>query len=149
MASADPSRSKPNDEEALIVMRALRLEDFFPEFTGEQCGKIFPRSGVAAYAPGDYVLEQDESGRDLFVIVDGSVTVTQSMGSAAAELGTLGPGAVLGEIALIREGLRTASAIASVPTRAFRLMYDDMGYVLENNPMLATHLQNLARERGA
>jgi CRP/FNR family transcriptional regulator/CRP/FNR family cyclic AMP-dependent transcriptional regulator len=147
MASADPPRLSPGDEDALVVARALRLEGFFPEFTGEQCCRIFPRSGVAQYAAGDYLIEQDESGRDLFVIVEGAVSVTQNMGSAAAELAKLGPGALMGEMGLLGEGLRKASAIAAVPTRAFRFVYGDMAYVIANNPLLATHLECLAKER--
>ena len=147
MASADPPRTTASDDDASIVARALRLEDFFPEFTGEQCGKLFPHSGVALYASGDFLIEQEESGRDLFILIEGSVTVTLSMGSAAAQVATLGPGALMGEIALLREGLRTASAIAALPTRAFRLVYEDMGYILKNNPVLAAHLQSLAKER--
>ncbi|MBI5246202.1 MAG: cyclic nucleotide-binding domain-containing protein [Elusimicrobia bacterium] len=149
MASADPPRVRPSDDDALIVMKSLRLEDFFPELSGEQCAKLFPRSGVGDYAAGDFLIEQDEAGRDLFVVVEGAFTITKSMGSAAAELATIGPGAVLGEIALIREGTRTASAIAAGPARAFRLAYADMDYILANNPKLAMHLQNLAREREA
>ena len=149
MASADPPRIKPSDEDALIVMKALRLNDFFPELNGDQCAKLFPRSGVGDYAAGEYMIEQDETGRDLFVVVEGAFTITKSMGSAAAELATIGPGAVLGEIALIREGTRTASAIAAGRARAFRLAYADMDYVLANNPELAMHLQMLAKERGA
>lgn len=147
MPSANPARAVPNDPEAAVVARALRLETFFPEFTGELCAKIFPRSGVCDYAPEEFVIEQGESGRDLFVILAGSVSVTISMGSAGAEVATLGEEALLGEVALLRDGLRTASARAIIPTRAFRLMFEDMGYVLQNNPDLAEHLQGLARQR--
>jgi CRP-like cAMP-binding protein len=50
-------------------------------------------------------------------------------------------------MALLRDGTRTATAAAVGPTRAFRLLYQDMGYVLQNNPALAAHLQGLAKER--
>lgn len=147
MAAANPARCPATDAEALLVAEALVLESFFPEFTGEQCGKIFPRSGVGAYAPGDLLIEQGDSGRDLFVVLDGSVSVTQTMGSAGAEVAVLGASAVIGEVALLSDGLRMASATAIVPTRAFRLMFEDMGYILQNNPELAVHLRNLAKVR--
>lgn len=130
-----------------MIARVLRLAGFFPEFTGELCAKIFPRSGVCGYAPDEYVIEQGETGRDLFVLLDGSVSVTISMGSAGAEVATLGAEALIGEVALLRDGFRTASARAVAPTRAFRLMFEDMGYILQNNPELASHLQGLAKQR--
>ncbi len=147
MPSANPARNAPSDSEAAVVARVLRLDSFFPEFTGDQCAKIFPRSGVGVYEPNELVIEQGESGRDLFVLLDGSVSVTLSMGSAGAEVARLGPEALLGEMALLRDGFRTASAMALVPTRAFRLMFEDMGYILQNNPELAAHLQGLAKQR--
>lgn len=147
MPSANPARAVPSDPEAAVVARALRLETFFPEFTGEQCSKIFPRSGVCDYAADEFLIEQGESGRDLFVLLAGTVSVTISMGSAGAEVATLGEEALLGEVALLRDGTRTASARAIVPTRAFRLMFEDMGYILQNNPELAVHLQGLAQQR--
>jgi len=147
MPSANPERSPATDADAEVVSGALLLESFFPEFTGELCAKIFPRSGVSSYAPGEALIEQGESGRDLFVLLEGSVSVTVSMGSAGAEVATLGAPAVLGEVALLRDGLRTASATAIAPTRAFRLMFEDMGYILQNNPELAVHLKNLAKVR--
>lgn len=147
MASANPACVAPSDPEAALVARVLRLVGFFPEFNGEQCAKIFPRSGVSAYASDELLIEQGETGRDLFVVIDGSVSVTVSMGSAAAEVATLGCEALIGEVALLRDGLRMATVRALMPTRAFRLMFEDMGYILQHNPELAAHLQGLAKER--
>lgn len=147
MPSANPARNPPSDADAEVVYRCLRLAGFFPEFTGEQCAKVFPRSGVSSYGPGDLLIEQGETGRDLFILLEGTVSVTLSMGSAGAEVAKLGVEAVLGEVALLRDGTRTASAHAIVPTRAYRLMFEDMGYLLQHNPELAQHLQGLAQER--
>ncbi len=149
MASANPARAVASDAEAVLVSRALRLEGFFPEFSGELCSKIFPRSGVGVYAAGEFVIEQGERGRDLFVILEGSVSVTLSMGSAGAQVATLGVSAILGEVALLRDGLRTATAMALGPTRAFHLVFEDMGYILQNNLDLATYLQGLAQDRAS
>lgn len=147
MPSANPVREPASDADAVVVARALRLESFFPEFNAELCGKVFPRSGVSVYAPGDYLIEQGETGRDLFVLLDGGVSVMLSMGSAGAQVATLGAESLLGEVALLRDGTRTASAVAAGPVRAFRLVYEDMGYVLQNNPELAEHLKGLAKQR--
>ena len=147
MSSANPPRSVPSDADAAVVARALRLESFFPEFNGELCAKVFPRSGVALYDAGAMLIEQGETGRDLFVVLSGRVSITLSMGSASAELAALAAESLLGEVALLRDGTRTATAVATIPTRAFRLVFEDVGYVLQNNPELAAHLQGLAKQR--
>jgi CRP-like cAMP-binding protein len=92
---------------------------------------------------------QGDGGRDLFLLLSGRVSIVQELGSMAAELATLEAGAVVGEVALLRDGVRTASAVALAPTRAFRLVFDDVGYVLKNNPPLHAHLEELARRRTA
>ena len=126
MASANPQRVAASDADAAIIAAVLRLQTFFPEFSGELCSKIFPRSGVGQYSAGDVLIEQGEAGRDLFVLLDGSISVTLTMGSAGAEVATLGAEELIGEVALLRDGMRTASAMALVPTRAFRLVFVDM-----------------------
>jgi CRP-like cAMP-binding protein len=75
--------------------------------------------------------------------------VVQEMGSMAAELATLEAGVVVGEVALLRDGVRTASIVAMAPTLVFRLAFEDVGYVLQNNPPLHAHLEDLAKRRTA
>jgi CRP-like cAMP-binding protein len=111
--------------------------------------KVFPRSAVEEYAPDERLVQQGDPGRDLFLLLSGRVSVVQEMGSMAAELATLEAGVVVGEVALLRDGVRTASIVAVEPTLAFRLAFEDVGYVLKNNPPLHAHLEELARRRTA
>ena len=149
MASTSPPRVPAGDDDALIIARALRLEDFLPEFNGQLCGKLFARSGVCVYEPGAFLIQQGEKGRDLFVLLEGRVTVTKNMGAASRQVNELGPEAVLGEIALLHDGTRTASVVALMSTRAFRLVNEDLSYVLEYNPELAVHLEELIEQRSS
>lgn len=142
-----PQRQPVDDAAALAVYDAFRLAGFFPEFNGELCAKVFPRSAVELYRTDERLLVQGDGGRDLFLLLSGRVSIVQELGSMAAELGTLEAGSVVGEVALLRDGVRTASAVALAPTRAFRLVFEDVGYVLENNPPLHAHLEELARRR--
>jgi CRP-like cAMP-binding protein len=136
-----------NNDVASAVSRALKLEDFFPEFEAEHLQKLFPRSGLYRYAPETTIIKQGEPGRDLFVVYAGSVRIQQSFGTAAASLDTLGPGALIGEIALLRDGLRTASVVASEDAQVFRLVFEDLQYILKNNAALGDHLRGLAEKR--
>jgi CRP-like cAMP-binding protein len=144
-----PRRLTVDEVAAQAVNTAFRLEEFFPEFNGELCMKVFPRSAVEEYAPDERLVQQGDPGRDLFLLLSGRVSVVQEMGSMAAELATLEAGVVVGEVALLRDGVRTASIVAVEPTLAFRLAFEDVGYVLKNNPPLHAHLEELARRRTA
>ena len=142
-----PPKPPTADEVAPAISRALKLDGFFPEFKGEHLTKLFPRSGLFAYPRETPVMQQGEAGRDLFIVYAGSVRVQQAFGSAAAELCTLGPGTLLGEIALVQDCPRTATVVASVDSQIYRLVFQDLLYVLKNNAELAEHLRALALQR--
>jgi Cyclic nucleotide-binding domain len=62
---------------------------------------------------GEALMQQGESGRELFLLLDGIVDVEVD-GDEVAEIG---PGALLGERALLEGGTRTATAWATTPVR--------------------------------
>ena len=62
---------------------------------------------------GDTLVEQGEPGNELFLLFDGVLEVERD-GRVVAEVG---PGAILGERALLEEGLRTATLRALTPCR--------------------------------
>lgn len=149
MASADPQRLPVDEATAEAVSRAFKLEGFFPEFTAEHCMKLFPRSGVQHFRAGEALIEQGETGRDLLLILAGSASVRVGIDAMSAELNRIADGAVLGEMALLADGVRSATVSAATPVFAFRLAFEDLGYILRNNPELAEHLRALARARTA
>ena len=63
---------------------------------------------------GEALMKQGEEGRELFLLLDGVVDVEVD-GDVIAEIG---PGALLGERALVEGGLRTATVWATTPVRA-------------------------------
>jgi hypothetical protein len=64
--------------------------------------------------PGETLVAQGEEGRELFLLVDGVLDVEVD-GRTVAQVG---PGAVLGERALVEGGARTATLRAATPVRA-------------------------------
>jgi hypothetical protein len=62
---------------------------------------------------GDTLVREGDEGRDLFLILDGVLSVEQG-GEPVAEVG---PGAILGEKALLGDGKRTATLVATTNAR--------------------------------
>jgi CRP-like cAMP-binding protein len=149
MASATPQTLPVDEATAEAVSKAFRLDGFFPEFSAELCAKMFPRSGVQQFRAGESLIEQGESGRDLFLVLAGEVAVQYKIDHLSAEVGRMGHGAVIGEMALLSDGVRSATVAAATPAFVFRLAFADVGYILQNNPPLADHLKALARTRSA
>ncbi|MBI5622690.1 MAG: cyclic nucleotide-binding domain-containing protein [Elusimicrobia bacterium] len=143
----EPFKITVDDEAAGTLGRALRLEGFFPEFTALHAAKVFPHSALWFFPKDHRLIEQGDPGEDVFIICAGSVTITKTFGDAGAELAILMAGELFGEIALLKKGARTASVTAAEDSRIFRLVEQDMAYLLKENASLAQHLRALAEER--
>jgi Cyclic nucleotide-binding domain len=71
------------------------------------------RFGRRKLKPDEALVEQGDEGNELFLLIDG-VLVAEVDGEPVAEIG---PGAVLGERAVVEEGRRTATLRARTPVR--------------------------------
>jgi hypothetical protein len=72
------------------------------------------RPRMRRYAAGEVVMAQGQPGDTLLLLLDGMVEV----GVDGRRLGELGPGAVLGERAVLEAAVRTATVTAVTPVRA-------------------------------
>ncbi len=92
--------------------------------------------------PGRILCKEGQTGQEFFVIVDGKVQVTRK----GRRLSTLSSGDFLGEIALVTELPRTATATAETPVRLFVLTRREFHAVLDQNPKVERKvLRALAR----
>jgi CRP/FNR family transcriptional regulator, cyclic AMP receptor protein len=93
------------------------------------------------YPAGAVLLRQGETGVGLFVIVSGRVRVTQQReGGQDYELAMLGKGDVVGEMSLLDDLPRSATATALEPTKALVLPVWDFRAVLRDSPEIGIKL---------
>jgi CRP-like cAMP-binding protein len=71
------------------------------------------RPEIRRLAAGDTLTRQGEPGDELFLVLDGVLSVDVD----GRELAQVGPGAVLGERALLEGGRRTSTLTAVTPVR--------------------------------
>lgn len=62
--------------------------------------------------PGDTLLTEGAPGTEFAILVDGAMSVMR----AGREVAVVGPGALIGELALLTDGRRTATATATAPS---------------------------------
>jgi CRP/FNR family transcriptional regulator, cyclic AMP receptor protein len=92
--------------------------------------------------PGKVLCNEGQLGREVFVIVDGTVQVTRK----GRRVATLRSGDFVGEIAVITEMPRNATVTAETPVRLFALTGRDFRGVLDKNPSVERKvLRALAR----
>ena len=98
-----------------VMKRALAILPwvFSPPAVERVTKDVFP---VEA-ATGDLLIREGDPGDLFYVIVEGKVEITRA-GNLVSEQG---PGAYVGEIALLRDVPRTASVIAKTPLRLLAL----------------------------
>ena len=139
-----------DDRSADFLRPRLKLEKFYPDrLSAEALKRIFPLSALLSYDKDDYILYQGEESKDVYVVLWGSVAITQTTDTMGVQLAELGPGSIFGEMALVRDGVRVASAIAAEESGIFKLAYEDVRNLLSADRALGVHLKNLAMERSS
>jgi CRP/FNR family transcriptional regulator, cyclic AMP receptor protein len=113
----------------------------FSDLTRNELQTLSISSREREYPTGAKILQQGETGVGLFVITAGRVRVVQQGPSGdERELGTFERGAVLGEMSLLDDLPRTASAVAMEPTRALVIPVWDFRAALRESPEIAIKL---------
>jgi CRP-like cAMP-binding protein len=94
------------------------------------------------FAAGSVLMQQGDTGAGLFVITGGQVKITQASDPDRAEedLGTAGPGDVLGEMALLDDLPRSATVTAISDVTALLLPIWDFRTALRDHPEISVKL---------
>ncbi len=93
-----------------------------------------------AYAPGDVVFLEGESGEAMYIIESGLVAIVKGGFEMPLVLGYRGPWEVIGEMALLEDRPRVASGVALTPTRLLRVSRERFHQLLSEVPGLGLEL---------
>ena len=127
---------KPDDRYPSVL--ALR-EDLVRFMRG---GGDFPRKTFAA---GATIIREGEQGDAAYIIVAGRCDIQKELPSGTDTLMSIGPGAVFGEMAIMTEGPRTATVVATEPTTVLVVTSAILDREMEAlKPWIATLLKSLA-----
>lgn len=94
--------------------------------------------------PGKRLMTQGETGREALVILSGTADVVID----GVQKATVGPGEVLGEMALLEHQPRVATVTAQTPMRLLVLDHAQFGDLL-TDPRIAQAIAEAARQRRA
>ena len=130
-------------EEDVRILSGVRL---FDGFTQEQL-RLLAFGGEAMRLPERRVLYREGDEADCaFVIVDGAGDLSQERNGQRILVRRVGPGAILGELAMIADANRLTDATTAADTALIRLGRKQFRKILEEFPDLATLLHSRISE---
>ncbi|MET0239719.1 MAG: Crp/Fnr family transcriptional regulator [Sphingobium sp.] len=107
----------------------------------DDLSQLIAQAREAKAKKGEAIIRQGDDGNALILLLEGQARVTvYSANGREIVLEYVGPGTVLGEIALLDGGVRTASVIAMGPLRYLILPRSVFETVIVGNPRIALRL---------
>ena len=132
----------------------LKQSDIFYQFTPTQLELVANLCQEVVFNTGEIIFEENSSNKELYVIAQGEVNILINRGADGnsekkeAVVTLLRRGQSFGEMALVDEGLRSASArAAQKDTRLIMMQRDKLIILCETYPQLGYRLMhNLAAD---
>jgi CRP-like cAMP-binding protein len=109
-------------------------------------GRLAAQLFEKGYEAGDIVFRQGDPGKGLFVVLTGEVEVLRESIRGTERLALFGPGSAFGEMALIDDQPRSATARVTAPTRLLILYRTHFDALVEGDRAIAlVVMRNLLR----
>lgn len=96
-----------------------------------------------AYKAGDIIMAEGSRGREMYVVGEGEVDIR--VGTRVVE--TVGPGRFFGEMALIDESPRSATAIAKTDVKLIPISRERFMFLVQNTPFFAIEVMQVLVSR--
>jgi len=140
-----------------MIVNFLKQSDIFYQFTPTQLELVANLCQEVVYQKDELIFKENSGSKELYIIVQGEVDIfvdpslvgsSLEAGSENKTIATLRRGQNFGEVALVDEGLRSASACASEKdTRLLIIPRDKLIMLCETYPQLGYRLMyNLAAD---
>ncbi len=123
----------------LELLRSIPLFSRLNSRQIERLGQLFDEVDVPA---GQVLMREGQTGGEMFIVASGRLTVERN----GAHIADRGPGDVVGEIALLSEGPRTATVTTTEPCQLFVLGHREFHSLMDEQPAFRLQiLDGLAR----
>lgn len=134
--------------QSIEICEFLTRCEIFSKTTPTTLTEIAQKMGVEIFPAQSVIIRQGETGDKFYMIKDGRVDILAAEGETAAKhRATLGPGEFFGEIALLKEVPRTATAVAKEDTETYVLSKPDFLEAVEKSAPLKNQLLDIFFKR--
>ena len=130
----------------MSVTSLLKRVQLFANLNDDELATLATVCQERPYQPGEIIIEQNTTGKEMYIVAEGSGEVFIQGVDNARSLVVLGRGQVIGEMALIDQGYRSASVRAtSKGATLYKIESEDFYKVCEeNNHIGFVVMRNLA-----
>jgi CRP/FNR family transcriptional regulator, cyclic AMP receptor protein len=98
---------------------------------------------VIEVGSGHSLFREGEAGDTMFVVIEGAVEVSRD----GQVIETIGAGEIIGELALIDTGPRSASATTATPSRLVCVGKEEFTFLVQEHPTFALQVMTVMAER--
>jgi len=131
----NPFRKKTTDRE--IDINFMSSVPLFDTLTRRQKTKLYSIIHVRHYQQGELVFRQGDPGVGLYIVRDGQIDVfTEGSDMTRNKIASLSKGDFFGDISLLNESPRSATAVAAKNSRLFGLFKPDLLSIMDSDPKL-------------
>jgi CRP-like cAMP-binding protein len=110
----------------------------FKDMLPEERAKFAQIADTVAVPAGGRLFHAGEASTAMYLIKDGSIQINaQSTGGETVNVATLASGGHFGEMSLVDDAPRSATAEAIEATHLFKFSYDKMRALLTSNPVIS------------
>ncbi len=114
----------------------LRNIALFSECSTKELGVVVKNSTERVLKAGTIIMDQGQTGREAYVILEGTATVKRN----GRKIATASTGSVIGELSLLDNGPRTAAVIADTDVRLLVVTERALKGAIDNIPAISRKL---------
>ena len=130
----------------VVTIDEMRGFERFAPYSNEELALLLTFCELMMAAKGELIIKKGDLSDSMFLVLSGQVRARIRLGEHDTSLGTMDPGELFGEVAMLSQTARSADVVAEAPTRLLRLTSDRFQEMMsEHSQLAAKMLFNISR----
>ncbi len=109
---------------------------YFEDLDPDLLSRVAMGSSAVELAPGEVVIDEGSQPQEMFVVIAGTLAVTKAQPGSVIEVAQLGPGDVVGEMAVLSQAPRSATVSAQTESTVLKISAESVQLLLEDPTVL-------------
>ena len=125
---------------AAVTVEELRQFERFAHHSNDELALLLGFCDVVVAGREELVIKKGDLSNSLFLLLSGRVRARMKVGGVEKVIGTMEPGELFGEVAMLSQTARSADVVAEVPSRLLQLTSDRFQELMSGHAALAVKL---------